>query len=200
MGLLRAEPLNHKNKIKRRVKMLNLVVVYIQVLVDDLYVTWDDDDGYISELATGKNISLIIKANSNILGFKVDKGKNIKQLQNFSQAGNKIYRQEIPVRRRGKNPYILDTENDTRLLRVNDFCFDIHEIAIVFRKGRGFLRTQRVYHDFCFKNGEKVYCPKFVKWPQLIDFLSRIYKKNGTFDKLPDISERYGLQNLLLRF
>ena len=47
---------------------------YIQVLVDNLYA-WDEDDGYISELATGKNISLIINVNSNIWGFKVDKEK-----------------------------------------------------------------------------------------------------------------------------
>lgn len=165
--------------------MVNLEV-YTQVLVDGVYVTWDDI-GYIPELSMGKNISVIINAQSNIWAFKVDKEKNIKQLQNFSQAGNKIYRQEIPIRKRGKNPYTLDNENDTRLLRINDFCFDIHEVVIVFREGKGFLRTQRVYEDFCFQNGEKVYCPRFEKWPQLIDFLTEIHKKNGTFDKLPDI-------------
>jgi len=162
--------------------------VYIQALVDGVSVIWDDA-GYIPELAMGKNISIIINAKSNIWGFKVDKEKNINPLQNFSQSGNKIYRQEIPIRRRGGNPYILDIENDIRLLRVNDFCFDIHEIAIVFRAGRGFLRTYRVYEDFCFRNGEKTYCPKFEKWPQLIDFLTKINKKNGTFYILPDISE-----------
>lgn len=142
-----------------------------------------ENDGYIPVLDSAGEVEIRIKVEQgiNVWGFSVDENKNITPTKNWSVGGiRKIYRKKVRIRK-GEESYTLYHENHLRLLEViDDGYFAIHEGAVVFQNGLGFLTFQRIYEGSVFQSGKGLFCPEFYgKWPQLIDFLESIYKQNG---------------------
>lgn len=173
--------------------------VFIEVLDDNLLPTERADDGRIfcSDWTwRSKQIRLLVSIGSetNLFGFNVDGDKNITPLKNYS-AKDKVYRKKVPIYR-GKDthytPFTMYRENHIRLLELGDVGrFAVYEIAVVFQNGLGFLTTQRIYEERCYRgDGFFLSCPKFnEKWHQLIAFIGLTSEKLSYRYLFPDIGE-----------
>ena len=173
---------------------VSITVKYEHALDGKMIVARPETDGYIRYLASAIQVNITIKIDFGIrvFGFSVDGNKNITPAKNYSKVC-KVYRKKVPVRKNEKGePRTLYCENHINLLEIGTGgYFAVHEGAIFFQNGLGFLTIQRVYEGFAFRQDDSVYlsCPEFdEKWPQLFKFMTG----RGTvaqYRSFPEISE-----------
>ena len=153
------------------------------------------EDGYVGKLTLGMAlIEAHVVPGSNIYGFTVDGKKNVVSKRNWApptkpQEQRKHYKLRVQIKKNGIG--VCHTEfpgNHFRLLRVAPRgTVRILEIALISQDGDFFLTTQQTYNARCYRDGEKIVCPTFDRWPQMMEVLKGLLKDR--VDKLKPIME-----------
>lgn len=146
-------------------------------LVKDGQVLEVEPDGYVGELTNGQAvITATVLRGYPFIGIDVDGKKNISPKKDWSEKeGKKVFQTKVPIKT-GEKGGVNHTEypnNNLRLLEVHhNGQVALWEISLISQEGYFFLTTQKVYCDQCYrKDGDKIFCAPFVKWPQILAFL-----------------------------
>lgn len=131
-----------------------------------------EPDGYVGELTSGTAvIAATVLRGFPFIGIKVDGKKNVVKKKDWSEAeGIKVFQAVIPIKtaEKGGMNHTEYPDNNLRLLEIHpNGHVALWEISLVSQEGYFFLTTQKVYCDQCYRDGDRIFCAPFVKWPQL---------------------------------
>lgn len=135
-----------------------------------------EPDGYVGELTNGQAvITATVLRGYPFIGIDVDGKKNISPKKDWSEKeGEKVFQTKIPIKT-GEKGGVNHTEypnNNLRLLEVHhNGQVALWEISLISQEGYFFLTTQTTYDAKCCRDGDKIFCAPFVKWPQMLSLL-----------------------------
>jgi len=127
------------------------------------------------------SLKCYVPVSERVYGMMVDGKKNVILMKNHSRDPSvALFSMKIPAK--DENYGVLVTEypqNNLRLLILKEEGrFEVWEIAIVSQDGLFFLTEQMDYEAQCFLDDTgEVVCPRLAKWPQLIQLLASLVKK-----------------------
>lgn len=170
--------------------------VNIAVKVDDIELTVEDD-GYIGNIPSGIQVfvQVEVKPGADIYGFDVDGTKNVKLKKDWApyfleNCDGRLYSMQVHTKR-SEDGFACTwyPQNHMRLLELDRSTggFKIWEIALISQGGDFFLTTQQTYEARCFRKEDKVVCPRFEAWTQLVAFLGELFAENA--ENLAPVSE-----------
>jgi cold shock CspA family protein len=149
------------------------------------------DDGYLGQLRPGSILLEIYVAAGRdyICALDVNAKKNInfKKDHSTDPVEGSMFLTNIRIKTGDDGVYHTEyPNNNCRIMRIyKNGHVEMWEIAVISQNGNFFLTTQKTYNVNCYNNEGKLDCPKFSKWPQVLNLLfSSLYYKN-----LPLISE-----------
>lgn len=137
-------------------------------------------DGHVGQLEKGK-AQIQVKIAPRYKGItwpvSVDGKKNVTPKKDWSNGDKEaIYLCSILVKM-ALLDHVFHTEypeNNMRLVRLDGRKIQIWEISLISQKGEFFVTEQMNYEAACYRDGNKVVCPRFEKWPQMAAFLNQI--------------------------
>lgn len=164
--------------------------VKIKTIYDGVEIT-PDKDGYLGQLRPGSLLlEIYVEAGRDyIYAFDVDAKKNInfKKDHTLDPVEGSMFLSNIRIKTGDDGVYHTEyPQNNFRLLRIyKNGHIEMWEISVISQNGNFFLTTQKTYNTNCYNNKGNLDCPKFSKWPQMLNLLlSSLVIKN-----LPLISE-----------
>ena len=157
-----------------------------------------DADGYLGQLRPGSvSLEVCVAAGRDyIYAFDVDAKKNInfKKDHSADPLEGSMFLSNITIKMAEDGVYHTEYPNNNfRLMRIyKNGHIEMWEISVISQNGNFFLTTQKTYDTYCYNNNSKLDCPKFSKWPQMLNLLhTSLLIKN-----LPPISE-YGEEKMV---
>lgn len=182
---------------------INGVAVYLKVNQDQVIPAVG---GYIGELEKEDLIELTAWTGKNFHGFLVTGKKNSNERlvtprkNQAKEPHYAVYKQTVAMMTNPQGAvFPRPKQNDIRLLELGDGgAFRIWEIALISQDGHFFLTKQCAYEARCYrggKEGDKLVCPQFVNWPDMLSWLEALYAEH--LEALPHIGEQLPPQSAL---
>lgn len=140
-----------------------------------------EDDGYVGKLTPDRVLIKAYVIPDNIYAFTVDGRKNVllkKDRRSLTSEKSKYYRARVQIKNSEEGVYYAEyPSNHFRLLELEpNGTVKIWEIALISQDGEFFLTVQKTYEVRCYRNGQRIVCPQFDKWPQMVELLGRLLK------------------------
>lgn len=150
--------------------------VSIKVSYDGVEII-PDNDGHLGQLRPGSVLLEIYVATGRdyIYAFDVDAKKNInfKKDHSTDPTAENIFKTNIVIKTGLDGAHHTEyPHNNTRLLRIyKNGHVELWEISIIAQNNNFFLTIEKVYDVRCYNNNGKLDCPRFSKWPQMLNLL-----------------------------
>ena len=146
-----------------------------------------EEDGYVGRLERGQAaIDVRVLPGASILGFTVNGKKDVTPKADLAPTADPpeeghYYRLSVPIKTNAEGIHYTDyLQNNLRLLRLDgDGKVRMWEIALISQGGDFFLTAQPTYTAQCYQDGDAIVCPRFARWPQMLDFLGSLLEGVG---------------------
>jgi cold shock CspA family protein len=135
-------------------------------------------DGFLGRLVGPSHVDIIVHtARPDIIGLMVGGKKDVVIKKNLASLPLKHYKLRVHIPEEA-TPHTVYPFNNLRFVEWDmNGMVRIWEVAVISQAGNFFLTIQETYKVCCYRSDDKIICPEFPNWPQMVNFLATLLQE-----------------------